>query len=103
VFNVSGGGGGGGGGAGAPTAALTVSPTQGPSSTNFVFDAAGSQAGAAAIAEYVFIFGDNTPNVTSRTPTAQHRYAAPNTYTARVTVIDTAGLTGTATVSVTVQ
>lgn len=92
------------GGAGTgPTAALTVSPTQGSTATNFFFDASNSRQGPNPIVEYRFTFGDATPDVVGASPTTTHRYATPGTYTASVTIRDSAGRTAVATVSVTVQ
>jgi PKD repeat protein len=44
---------------------------------------------------YSFDFGDNTPVVTSSTPTASHTYASAGSYTITLTVTDEDGLTST--------
>jgi PKD repeat protein len=88
---------------GALTAALTVSPSAGTTSTNFFFDASASRPGPSPIVEYRFNFGDTTPEVVGTSPSTTHRYLIPGSYTARVTIRDSAGRTATTTVSVNVQ
>jgi len=65
---------------------------------------ASSDTDATPIARYAFTFGDGTGAVTVNAPTstARHTYAAGGTYTISVVVTDTAGLTGTASTSITV-
>jgi PKD repeat protein len=84
------------------TASLTSSPTTGTPATIFSFDAGGSTAGTAPIDQYVFSFGDATPDVVGPTANTTHRFATTGTYTVRVTVRDTAGGTATKTVTVSV-
>jgi PKD repeat protein len=89
---------------GALTAQLTVSPSSGfAGSTNFFFDASASRPGPNPIVEYRFNFGDTSPEVVGTSPNATHRYLTPGTYTARVTIRDSAGRTATQTVGVNVQ
>jgi PKD repeat protein len=85
------------------TATLIVSPSSGTTATTFSFDAAGSRPGLSPIVEYRFGFGDGTAEVASTAPTTTHRYDTIGTYTARVTIRDSAGGTSTATATVTVQ
>ncbi|MGY1809583.1 LamG-like jellyroll fold domain-containing protein [Blastococcus sp. SYSU D00669] len=55
------------------------------------------------ITNYVWQWGDGTPNTTgANATTATHTYAAPGTYTVRLTVTDNATATGTTTQSVTI-
>jgi PKD repeat protein len=85
-------------------ARLTVTPSTGPTTTIFSFDARGSTPGAGTfITTYRFTFGDGQ-FVDSTSPTATHIYATPGTYTATVTVRDniTPPATSTAAVTVTV-
>jgi PKD repeat protein len=88
---------------GALTASLTVSPGAGNTGTNFFFDASASRPGPNPIVEYRFNFGDTTPEVVGTSPSTTHRYTAPGSYTARVTIRDSAGRTATTTVTVTVS
>lgn len=71
----------------APRAALDVRRQYGPRAT---FDASASSAPSTPIASYSWDFGDGTKSVTT-TPTATHTYRRIGTYTARVTLTDTAG------------
>jgi PKD repeat protein len=86
-----------------PTARLTVSPNPGTTFTNFFFDASASTPGPNPITEFRFTFGDATPDVVGTSPTTTHRYSTPGTYTARVTIRDSAGRTATADITVNVQ
>ena len=90
---------------GAPTAGLVVSPADGTTATNFFFDASASRPGVTGspIVQYRFTFGDGSPDVVGTSPTTTHRYAIAGTYTARVTVRDSAGHSQTATASVSVK
>ena len=82
-------------------AAITATPLSGSTATQFSFNASGSK-GSAPIVEYRFNFGDNTAEVVGNTPTTSHQFAAPGTYVVRVSVRDSAEMSATATVSVTV-
>ena len=89
----------------APTAALNVSPGGGTTATNFFYDASASTPGVtgAPIVQYRFSFGDGSPDVVGTSSTTTHRYAIIGSYTARVTIRDSAGNTSTTTTSVNVQ
>jgi PKD repeat protein len=88
-----------------PSAALAVAPDYGPPPLRVLADASGSaDTDYNAIARYTFDFGDGTPPVGPQSePRAGHRYTEPGTFTAVVTVKDSAGLSATATASVTVD
>jgi PKD repeat protein len=86
-----------------PTATLNISPTAGTTATTFFLDASGSRPGPSPIVEYRFTFGDGTADVVGTAPTATHRYLIAGSYTARVTIRDSAGRTATATAGVSVQ
>ena len=62
---------------------------------------AGSTDVDGTITSYSWNFGDGSPNVSG--DSAGHTYAAPGTYTIRLTVTDNSGGAGTTTTSVTVQ
>jgi PKD repeat protein len=83
----------------APTVQLTATPTSGKAPLTVAFSAAGSDPDGDALT-YRYDFGDGSKPETGRTPT--HKYSKVGTYTARVTVTDTGGATGTATVQITV-
>ena len=72
----------------APTAAfsLAAAPVGSPSS----FDGSASSSPVGSIASYQWDFGDGQ-HATTTTPSTTHVYAAVGTYTARLTVTDTAG------------
>ncbi len=80
----------------APTAAFTVSPTSGTSTTVFQFNGSDSQG---SIASYAWDFGDGQ---TASGQTTTHQFAS-GTWTVRLTVTDTAGRTATTTKTVTVS
>jgi PKD repeat protein len=63
------------------------------------FSSAGSSDPDGVIASYSWSFGDST---SGSGPTVSHTYTAAGTYTARLTVTDNSGLTGTTSVSVVV-
>ena len=87
-----------------PVAALSINPQSGTAPLDVTADASAStDTDVTPIATYTFDFGDGTAVVGPQTtPTAQHTYATAGGYTATVTVTDTAGLSSTATSSVTV-
>ncbi|MDX6372160.1 MAG: immune inhibitor [Nocardioidaceae bacterium] len=90
-----------GGGNTAPAAEATATPTDPATGQPVVFSAAGStDAETPGALTYAWRFGDGT---TASGVTATHAYASAGHYTARVTVTDPGGLTGAATVSVTVR
>jgi len=74
---------------GAPTARFTVLPTTAAAFSDVRFDGSASTAGlGAVITSYVWDFGDGTSGTGI---TATHRYTAPGTYLARLTVTDSNG------------
>jgi PKD repeat protein len=97
-----------------PTAAFTVSPPAPTARVHDVtYDASTSTAGIGhRIVEYRWQFGDNYPvGCTSPSPiycymtpnpVVMHRYDAPGTFITTLTVVDEAGQTRSASVSVTV-
>ncbi|MEV6892251.1 MULTISPECIES: PKD domain-containing protein [Kribbella] len=88
--------------AASPTAALTVTPTSGQVPLPVTADASGSTDPQGQALSYTYDFGDGSPIVGPQsTATAPHTYAAGGTYTIRVTVTDTSGLSDTATTTVT--
>lgn len=88
-----------------PAAKLIASPTSGTSPLSVHLDASGStDTDATPIAGYDFEWGDGTgTSGQNASPTADHVYAQAGTWTAVVTVRDTAGQTSTASVPITVK
>ncbi|MDX6211624.1 MAG: hypothetical protein QOF82_711, partial [Frankiales bacterium] len=88
----------------APSATLAVTPSAGTAPLDVVADASGStDTDATPIASYTFDFGDGTAVVGPQPgATATHTYAAAGTFVATVTVTDSGGLAGSATVSMSV-
>src|SRR5207245_1053514 len=84
-----------------PVAALTVTPSSGTAPLGVTVDASGSSDPDGTIATYAFDFGEGTP-VTQTTATATHLYRAAKTYTVRVTVTDSGGLSASRSDTVTV-
>jgi PKD repeat protein len=91
----------------APTAAFTVNPTGGDTNTVFQFDASSSsdlEDPVAALQVRWDYENDGTYDTAwSTTKTASAAYPAPGTYTVRLQVRDSGGLTHAATRQVTVQ
>jgi len=88
-----------------PTAALKVTPVLGGAPLAETTDASGStDPDSTPIASYVFDFGDGPVVGPQAGATAGHTYSTPGTYTVRMTVADTAGLSAwtSATVTVTI-
>ncbi len=89
-----------------PNAVFTVSPASGTVSTNFAFDASGvtDNEDVTSVLEVRWDFdGDGTWDTPwSPTKTANHTYSAQGTYTVRMEVRDSGGLTDVATHNVTV-
>jgi PKD repeat protein len=83
----------------APTVQLTATPTSGKAPLNVSFSATGSDPDGDALT-YVYDFGDGSKTAKGRT--ASHKYGKAGVYTAKVTVTDTSGATGTAEVQITV-
>jgi Tol biopolymer transport system component len=75
---------------GSPTAAFTVRPDGSGSVGAFSFDGSASRAGDDAIAQWFWSFG-NGKVVTGAGATIDYHYPLPGTFTAALTVIDTAG------------
>jgi parallel beta-helix repeat protein len=87
-----------------PSAALTVSPSSGTAPLNVSADASAStDDDDTPIATYEFDFGDGTVEGPQASATAEHTYTDQGTYTVKVTVTDTAGLSAVATTQVTVN
>ena len=78
-----------------PVAALSAAPTSGSAPLTVNFDATASTPGqCGTISSYIFNFGDGSAEVTQTTPTISHTYTTGGiTYTARVRVTNTSGLT----------
>jgi PKD repeat protein len=72
-----------------PTAAISATPTSGEAPLLVSFSGLNSTDDG-AIASYSWSFGDGS--AASSNPTPSHTYAAPGTYTARLTVTDNDGL-----------
>jgi PKD repeat protein len=86
--------------AAAPSALATAAPTAG-SPLTFDFDASASTADAGrTITGYAWNFGDGTSGSGA---VVSHTYPAPGSYTARVTVTDDRGDTGTTSLTVTAR
>lgn len=80
------------GGNHAPTAALSASATSGETPLPVDFDASAStDADGDAISEYRFDFGDGSAAVAQASPKISHTYTAAGSFTASVTVKDSAG------------
>lgn len=90
----------------APTASFTVDPTSGTTATTFNFDASGSSDNedANAVLQVRWDWeNDGTYDTNySTTKTATHQYRTAGTYTVKLEVKDSAGLTNTTTKSITI-
>jgi hypothetical protein len=82
----------------APVASMTA-PTATTTAARSTFDAAASTAGTGSVTGYEWDFGDGTK---ATGPSVVKNYAKAGTYTATVTVTNSAGLAATATQTVTV-
>ncbi|MFL6112314.1 MAG: LamG-like jellyroll fold domain-containing protein, partial [Catenulispora sp.] len=81
-----------------PGSALTVSsPSQQTAPATVTMDATASWPGGAAITGYTFDFGDTSPTVSGTAATATHTYPSGGVFTAKVTVVDSAGNSSTST------
>ncbi len=80
-----------------PTAVAKVTPTSGPTPLTVSFNGTSSSDPQGEALTYSWSFGDGT---TSSSPTGTHTYSTPGNYTAKLTVMDTQGLTGSTTVPV---
>jgi PKD repeat protein len=83
-----------------PTASFTATPTSGKAPLQVAFDGSASSDTDGTIASYQWDFGDSS---TGTGATVQHTYNAVGTYTARLTVTDNQGATGTKIQNITVQ
>jgi PKD repeat protein len=79
-----------------PPVAVINAPVQAFAGQLVTFDA-GQSTGQSPIVSYQWRFGDGG---TAGTATAQHIYAAPGVYTVQLTVVDSAGLSGTTSVQI---
>lgn len=75
----------------APMALFTATPDQGTAPLEVTLDASGSHDAEDAIVEYVFDFGDQTPQLTQSTPQASHRYLEKGFYRVTLQVKDARG------------
>ncbi|HEX4433107.1 MAG TPA: PQQ-dependent sugar dehydrogenase [Frankiaceae bacterium] len=80
-----------------PTAVAKVTPASGPAPLTVSFNSAGSSDPQGLALSYSWNFGDGT---TSTSASGTHTYTAAGSYTAKLTVMDTQGLTGSASVPV---
>jgi len=83
-----------------PVASFTRTPSSGEAPLGVSFNASGSYDSDGSITSYVWDFGDGRSGTGV---TASHTYSSSGTYTARLTVSDNHGATGTITHSVIVQ
>jgi PKD repeat protein len=83
------------------TAAFSTSPASVLPGATVSFDASGSSSTAGSIQSYHWVFGDGTSDTTS-SPSDSHAYAAPGSYTVRLTVTDSGSHTAQVSHSVTV-
>lgn len=87
-----------------PAASLSLSPTSGTAPLFVSANVSGSDNDTTPISSYSINWGDGSAPSTSILPLLfSHTYSVPGNYTATLTVKDTAGLTGTATATVSVQ
>ena len=84
----------------APNASFTASPSSGTAPLAVTFNASSSSDADGSIASYTWLFGDGA---TAAGVTAHHTYTSAGTYTARLTVQDDDGATGTLAVQITVS
>ena len=82
-----------------PVAAASANPVSGTAPLTVNFSSAGSSDPDGAIAGYAWVFGDGS---TSPDANPTHVYASAGSYIATLTVTDVGGLTGTASVAVSV-
>jgi large repetitive protein len=83
----------------APTVQLTATPTSGKAPLTVSFTATGSDPDGDALT-YGYDFGDGSKPANG--PKVTHKYSKAGVYTAKVTVTDTSGATGSAQVQITV-
>jgi len=85
-----------------PTAALALTPASGQAPLPVTASAAASKAGGNPISTYTFSFGDGTTVGPQSSATASHTYTTGGVYTVTVTVVDSGGLSSSATAQETV-
>jgi PKD repeat protein len=83
-----------------PTASFTATPTSGQAPLAVAFNGASSSDPDGTISSYAWVFGDGA---TGSGVSPSHTYSTAGTYTARLTVTDNQGATGTTTTSITVS
>ena len=81
-----------------PTASFTATPASGIAPLAVSFDGSASSDTDGTIASYAWTFGDGG---TAAGATASHTYASPGTYSAKLTVTDDKGATGSQTQTIT--
>ncbi|HEV8317072.1 MAG TPA: PKD domain-containing protein [Vicinamibacterales bacterium] len=82
------------------TAAFTMSPSNPRVGDTVSFNASNSTtSNGATIVEYTWDFGDNSPTVTSATPTTTHQFTQARSFIIRLTVRDSQNRTSTLTQS----
>ncbi len=86
-----------------PTAVLAVSSPSGTAPLEVSADASGSSDPQGQQLSYAFDWGDGSSTGPQSAATAAHTFAAAGSYTVKVTVTNTSGLTATAGQTVTVQ
>jgi PKD repeat protein len=82
----------------APTASISASPRSGPTPLVVAFDGQNSADPDGSALTFDWDFGDGTPHAT--TATVSHTYSSAGLYTARLTVRDPHGLTGSASTTI---
>jgi len=83
-----------------PTAVADAKPVSGFAPLEVTFDAGASFDRDGSVVQYSWDFGDGTSGVGVRT---SHTYSSPGTYTAKLTVTDNRGATGSCTIAITVS
>jgi PKD repeat protein len=91
-----------------PTASLMADPTSGPAPLTVTFDGSGSSDSDGSIASWKLTFGDGSPAATGTGAAGlgsipAHTYSNPCSCTAKLTVTDNKGATGTATLGIQVN
>ena len=84
----------------APVAAMSAVPTSGVAPLNIAFDGGGSSDADGTIVSYTWNFGDGA---TASGVATNHTYMTPGTYTARLTVTDNLGASGSTTTTIQVN
>lgn len=85
----------------APVAVASATPDRGVAPVTIKLDGTGSSGVGAALASYVWDFGDQSPAGSG--PAVSHTYTAAGTYQARLTVTDAAGQSDTTTKTILVS